>query len=179
MGQSKLIGIVLCGGLSERFGEDKTLALVDGRPMIDLAIDHLSPHCDRIVLLAGRRPHRFWSRLGAGVEVSSDPGEGPAEALRYWFCEHKHRALVIPVDMPRLDATDLGRYLDCAPAGCSILGDTKATLPCLVDATILKTKDKSLKVCLSDLEATRVSPEVAQIDASHFVNVNRPISNKE
>lgn len=179
MGKSKLIGIILCGGLSKRFGEDKALAVVDGRPMIDLAIDHLRPHCDRIVLLAGRQPHRFWSRLNPDVEVSSDPGEGPAEALRYWFCEHKQRALVVPVDMPRLDASDLGRYLACAPAGCSILGDAQATLPCLVDPSILTTNDKSLKVCLKTLKAARISAQAAQIDERHLVNVNRPIPNKE
>ena len=62
MGKPKLIGIVLCGGSSRRFGEDKALAVFNGRAMIDLAIEQLTPHCGRIILLAGRQPHRFWSR---------------------------------------------------------------------------------------------------------------------
>ena len=179
MGKSKLVGIVLCGGSSVRFGEDKALALFDGRPMIDLAIEQLKPHCDRIVLLAGRQPHRFWSRLDTHIEVSSDPGEGPAEALRYWFCEHQTRALVIAVDMPKINANDLGRYLTSAPLGCSILGDKKATLPCLIDQTILETKQASLKACLQELKATRISPEAVDIDEQHLINVNRPIPHLE
>ena len=179
MGKPKLIGIVLCGGSSKRFGEDKALAEFNGRPMIDLAIEQLTPHCDHIVLLAGRRPHRFWSRLEPHIEVSSDPGEGPAEALRYWFCEHKNRALVIAVDMPKLTASDLGRYLDGAPSGCSILGDSKATLPCIVGPAILKTKAKSLKACLSEVRAARISPQAVQIDEQQLINVNRPMSQQE
>ncbi len=179
MGKPKLMGIVLCGGSSKRFGEDKALAEFNGRAMIDLAIEQLRPNCDHIVLLAGRRPHRFWSRLEPHIEVSSDPGEGPAEALRYWFCEHKKRALVIAVDMPKLTASDLERYLDDAPSGCSILGDLKATLPCIVDTTILKTKAKSLKACLSEVGALRISPEAIQIDEHLLINVNRPMSQQE
>jgi GTP:adenosylcobinamide-phosphate guanylyltransferase len=169
MGKSKLIGIVLCGGASKRFGEDKALAEFNGRPMIDLAIEQLTPHCDHIVLLAGRRPHRFWSRLKPHIEVSSDPGEGPAEALRYWFCEHKNRALVIAVDMPKLTAAALGRYLDGAPTGCSILGDP----------ALLKTQAKSLSACLREVHAVRISPQAVQIDDQQLVNVNRPMSQQE
>ena len=179
MGKPELIGIVLCGGTSKRFGKDKALAPFNSRSMVDLAIDQLRPHCERVVLLAGRQPHRFWSRLEPSIEVSSDPGEGPAEALRYWFCDYKNRALVIAVDMPKLSASDLGRYLDCAPQGCSILGDTKATLPCLIDQTILKTKGSSLRACLKELNAVRISPQKAQIDEQHLINVNRPILQQE
>lgn len=179
MGKPKLIGIVLCGGSSQRFGKDKALAPFDGRPMVDLAIDQLTPHCERIVLLAGRQPHRFWSRLKPSIEVSSDPGEGPAEALRFWFCDNNKRALVIAVDMPKLSACDLGRYLDCAPPGCSILGDTKATLPCLIDQTVLTTKGSSLRACLKELNAVRISPQKARIDEQHLINVNRPILHQE
>ena len=179
MGSPQLTGLILCGGLSERYGSDKALALVKESTMIDHAIAQLKPHCSRIVLLAGRSPHRFWSRLGQGVEVSSDPGEGPAEALRYWLCENTKRSLVIAVDMPLLTAEDLGNYLAQAPAGCSVLGDSKATLPCLVDRSFLETQEASLKASLKAVRAARINPADLGIDPEHLRNFNQPSSQQE
>ena len=179
MGSSQITGLILCGGESKRYGTDKALDTIDETAMIDHAIAQLKPHCDRIVLLAGRNPHRFWSRLDQGVEVSSDPGEGPAEALRYWLCENAKRSLVIAVDMPLLTARDLGGFVNCAPPGCSILGDSRATLPCIVERSFLETKDASLRACFKALRAARINPADLGIDPERLKNFNRPPSQQE
>ena len=51
----RLLGVVLAGGQSRRFGRDKALALLDGRPLIDHALAALVG-CDALAV-AGRAIH--------------------------------------------------------------------------------------------------------------------------
>lgn len=49
----KLLGAVLAGGRSSRFGSDKALALLDGKPLIEHAIDALAAQTGA-VMVSGR-----------------------------------------------------------------------------------------------------------------------------
>ena len=48
-----ILGVVLAGGLSTRFGSDKALAEWDGRTLLLHAVDNLSGQCEQVVI-AGR-----------------------------------------------------------------------------------------------------------------------------
>jgi molybdopterin-guanine dinucleotide biosynthesis protein A len=48
-----ILGVVLAGGQSSRFGSDKALAQWDGRTLLLHAVDNLSGHCEQVVI-AGR-----------------------------------------------------------------------------------------------------------------------------
>ncbi len=172
MGGHELIGLVLCGGASSRFGRDKALAECEGVAMVDQAIVQLKPLCARVVLIAGRTPHRFWSRLTEGVDVSSDPGQGPAEALRYWLCDNPKPSLVVAVDMPRLTTGDLGAFIAAAGEDCAVLGDAKATLPCRIDKRFLRSDQASLKASLKQINSRRITPQEVGIDPARLLNIN-------
>ena len=51
----KLLGLILAGGQSSRFGSDKAAALHQGRPLINHVADALRPHVDALAVagLAG------------------------------------------------------------------------------------------------------------------------------
>ena len=76
-----ILGVVLAGGQSTRFGSDKALAELDGQSLLERAIAALGQHCDEVIV-AGR--------TSAPVETIADwpaPGAGPlggiAAALRH------------------------------------------------------------------------------------------------
>ncbi|WP_245638395.1 molybdenum cofactor guanylyltransferase [Croceicoccus bisphenolivorans] len=76
----RLLGCVLAGGESKRFGTDKAMALLDGRTLLDRAVATLAAVCDAVVV-AGRAqaPVRCvadWPQAGQG------PLGGLAGALR-------------------------------------------------------------------------------------------------
>lgn len=48
-----ILGVVLAGGKSTRFGSDKALAELDGRSLLSRAVDALSGWCEHVVI-AGR-----------------------------------------------------------------------------------------------------------------------------
>ncbi|HTG38636.1 molybdenum cofactor guanylyltransferase [Sphingomonas sp.] len=70
-----ILGAVLAGGESRRFGSDKAAALLDGRALIDHALAALGPHCDALVVVG-----RDWPGV-RGVPDRPAPGLGPLGGL--------------------------------------------------------------------------------------------------
>ncbi|QIG79873.1 molybdenum cofactor guanylyltransferase [Stakelama tenebrarum] len=54
----KLLGAILAGGQSRRFGSDKACALLDGKPLLDHVADALGSQVDSIVVCGRRWPGR-------------------------------------------------------------------------------------------------------------------------
>lgn len=66
----KLLGVVLAGGQSSRFGSDKALAKLDGQTLIARAVDQLAGWCDHVVVvgraIAPAPTVPDWPRPGMG-----------------------------------------------------------------------------------------------------------------
>lgn len=70
-----ILGVVLAGGKSSRFGSDKALAELDGRTLIANAVDMLSGWCE-FVVVAGRK-----SAPAPTLPDWPAPGMGPLGGL--------------------------------------------------------------------------------------------------
>ncbi len=82
-----ILGVVLAGGRSSRFGSDKAMAELGGQTLLARAFDTLSGHCE-MVIVAGRErgpghhcvpdwPHDHMGPLGgiaAGLHFARDEG---------------------------------------------------------------------------------------------------------
>jgi molybdopterin-guanine dinucleotide biosynthesis protein A len=108
-----ILGAVLAGGQSSRFGSDKALAELGGRTLIARAVDTLSGWCEHVVVV-GRETAPApclpdWPRAGMG------PLGGIAAALRHARDEGYEAVLTCGVDSVGLP-DDLPRLLGPAPA---------------------------------------------------------------
>lgn len=95
----RIQGIVLAGGQSSRFGEDKARALVDGVPMIERAVQLLKElRMDPCVISNGARDYSF---LHCRIENDLIPGKGPMGGLYTAFSIFEGETLlVLTCDMP-------------------------------------------------------------------------------
>lgn len=97
---TRLLGVVLAGGQSRRFGSDKALAELGGRPLIAHAAAALAPHVDDVAI-CGRS---FGDYLSLSDRPS--PGLGPlgglAAALRHAADHGFDMVLSIGCDIPAL-----------------------------------------------------------------------------
>ncbi len=108
-------GFVLAGGRSERFGSDKALARLGGRTLLDRALAALEG-CGLTPRVVARDPWAYRNRARVFV-LSERPGRGPAEGLRAALAACAAPwALVLPVDMPGVDAPLLRCLVAAAPA---------------------------------------------------------------
>ncbi|MCX7864046.1 MAG: molybdenum cofactor guanylyltransferase [Novosphingobium sp.] len=108
-----ILGAVLAGGQSRRFGSDKALAMLGGHTLIARAVDTLSAWCAQVVVV-GRRTAPAptlpdWPKSGMG------PLAGIAAALHH-ACD-KGYAAVLSCGVDSLDLPeDLPHLFDPAPA---------------------------------------------------------------
>ena len=99
--RAKILGAVLAGGRSTRFGSDKGAAVWQGKSLLDHACDALSRQCDRVVVCAGNNP-AFASNSSQVLRDRPEQDLGPLGGL----CAALHHAsengydavLTAPVD---------------------------------------------------------------------------------
>jgi molybdopterin-guanine dinucleotide biosynthesis protein A len=109
----RLLGAILAGGQSRRFGADKAQAQIDGRAMLDVVADQLRPQCDGLVVIG-----RDWPGLPSATDIPATglgPLGGIAGALAYGKANGFDDVLICPCDMPDLPE-NLAALLCPAPA---------------------------------------------------------------
>jgi len=97
-----LKGIVLAGGESRRFGEDKAFARINGIPMIQRPITLLKMlKLDPVVIT---HPSRIYPLQDCQTEADLMPARGPLGGLYTACCLFENSSLlVLTCDMPSLD----------------------------------------------------------------------------
>ena len=109
-----MLGAIIAGGRSLRFGSDKAAALVDGRPMIAHVIDALKPQVDRLVICG-----RTWPEIDMLADLRADrigPLAGLEAALRFAAQHAFDGVLSVPVDTLPLPRDLADRLAGPAPA---------------------------------------------------------------
>lgn len=93
----RCLGAIIAGGKSRRFGSDKALALVDGRPMLDHVADALAAQVDAMVICG--RAWRGWPVLADYPVADFGPLGGLCAALDHARSGGYHAVLTAPVDV--------------------------------------------------------------------------------
>ena len=110
---NRVLGAVLAGGASSRFGSDKAMALLGGRTLLDRARDVLLGETAHVVVIG--RP--------GGVADVPRPGMGPlggiAGALDHAARNGFGSVLTIGCDMPDVPADLVAALAKRAPAYCA------------------------------------------------------------
>ncbi|MFM6831688.1 MAG: molybdenum cofactor guanylyltransferase [Novosphingobium sp.] len=163
-----ILGVVLAGGQSSRFGSDKALAEMGGRTLIARAVDALSGWCEHVVV-AGRETAPAptlpdWPHSGMG------PLAGLAAALHLARDEGYDWVLSCGVDSVRLPE-NLLELLGTAPAyveGQPVIGLWPAASSATLDALLESDGRHSMRAFAEAVGARAVKL------AAEPANINTP-----
>lgn len=162
----RVLGAVLAGGRSRRFGSDKALAEWRGRPLVDHVAAALVPHVERVVICGRDLPDRPGPGLG--------PLGGINAALAHAAVHGFDRVLVAPCDTPLLDERLLTRLAAAdGPAFLAdlpVIGIWSAALVAHLDEWLATSDDHSVRTWAkaAGAEPLRIPP------CELPINVNRP-----
>jgi molybdopterin-guanine dinucleotide biosynthesis protein A len=140
-----ILGAVLAGGRSTRFGSDKALAELGGRTLLARAVDALSAQCDAVVVV-GREDAPAptlpdWPRADMG------PLAGIAAALHHARDEGYDEVLTCSVDSVGL-GDNLAAQLRPSPAYCEsqpVIGLWPATASDQLDTLLTSNARHSMR----------------------------------
>ncbi|MCW3848222.1 molybdenum cofactor guanylyltransferase [Sphingomonas sp. LB-2] len=136
----RLLGAVLAGGESRRFGSDKALALLDGKPLIEHAIAALATQTEAVIVV-GRE---------GGIPDRPGPGLGPLGGINAAIHEAAARGfdavLTCGCDVPALprglaELLAGGGYVAEMP----VIGLWPATLGDHLDRWLADDNDRSVR----------------------------------
>jgi molybdopterin-guanine dinucleotide biosynthesis protein A len=166
----RLLGAVLAGGRSSRFGSDKALAEWNGRPLLAHAAEALAAQCETVIVCG-----REWPGL-VSLPDRPEPDLGPLgglnAALRHALVNGFDAVLSVGCDTPvlptdlaaRLSAVGEAAYLE----GMPVIGRWPARLAAALDKHLTESDDRSMRAW------GRVALAVAVEIGQPLANVNRP-----
>lgn len=161
------IGAILAGGGSRRFGSDKALAMIDGKPMIAHVAAWMAAECDAVAVCG-----RAWGEL-LTLPDQPGPGYGPLggllAALEHAARADAHAVLVAPCDMPHVPP-GLAHRLAPGPAvadGQWLLGLWPVALGSRLRALLLAEGAISMRRWIAESGAQTVA-------LGPIANINRP-----
>jgi molybdopterin-guanine dinucleotide biosynthesis protein A len=103
--------IVLAGGQSRRFGRDKSLLEIEGRPLLTRTVDKLATLSDDLIVVTNDPTHSRLLDRTARLVPDERPGLGSLMGIYSGLKEARHaHALVVACDMPFLNLA-LIRYM--------------------------------------------------------------------
>lgn len=108
-----VLGAILAGGKSSRFGSDKALAIFEGRTLIEHVASSLSTQCDALVVVG--RAHDGYRCIDDRPAADMGPLAGLAGALAHGANLGFEYVLSVGVDAPGIPS-DLRVMLEPAPA---------------------------------------------------------------
>ncbi len=113
-----LSAVVLCGGRSRRFGRDKGLALLRGRPLVAYALEQLD-QISTDVWISTNRPEAY-EGLGRPMVADRHADCGPLGGLHAALHAIRHdRLVMVSCDMPHFSIRLLRFLCDCMH-GCDV-----------------------------------------------------------
>lgn len=168
----KLLGAVLAGGRSSRFGSDKALAPLGGKPLIAHVVDALRPQVAQLLICGRQWDDHAW------VEDRPGPNLGPLgginAALQYAARHGFDAVLTAPCDVPKLPS-DLAARLAPVPAFVAdlpVVGCWPASAAAELDVHIGGT-DRSIRGWARRLDARPVAISPPLINVNHPEELQR------
>jgi molybdopterin-guanine dinucleotide biosynthesis protein A len=167
----RLLGAVLAGGRSSRFGSDKALATMpDGRTLMDHAVAALARHVDRVVL-CGRTVEGI-----TGLADRPAPDMGPLgglnAALHHARAQGYDAVLTTGCDMPVYPAPLMNALVGDSAAvlkGQQLAGFWPVTLADELDRHLAEDNSRSIYGWVD-----RIGARVLDIPELVLPNINRP-----
>jgi molybdopterin-guanine dinucleotide biosynthesis protein A len=165
---TRILGAILAGGRSSRFGSDKALATLDGRALIDRVMDALGPQVDASVVVG--RSHPGASCIPDRPAPDLGPLGGVAAALHHAMAHGFEQVLTVPCDAPFLPANLRQQLSDVGSvayyADLPVVGWWPSGASPLLDMLLAEGGSRSVRAFADRIGATSVaaSGEIANIN---------------
>jgi molybdenum cofactor guanylyltransferase len=155
----RLLGALIAGGASQRFGSDKALALLNGKALIDHVAEALLGQVDALVMCG--RAHGGYAHIADRPAPDMGPLGGLCAALHHAQAEGFEAVLSAGCDvLPVPNMQGLQGQGAAVVAGHYLFGFWPVALADVLDAHLATTPDRSMRSWLTRCNARQIACDV-------------------
>jgi molybdenum cofactor guanylyltransferase len=181
------LGLVVAGGRSRRFGAEKALAELQGRPLLDHALDRLAASCRQVGVnapagseAAALAQARNLPLIADAPSAAAGPLAGVLAGLLWAQAQGAEGLITLPCDTPLLPTDLLARLKEVAAGrACAVARtpDGVQSLCAVWNLALLEDLRRALAKDHPPIHSFLEAHDCAFVDypdASGFLNVNTP-----
>ncbi|HWI22840.1 MAG TPA: molybdenum cofactor guanylyltransferase [Baekduia sp.] len=176
---SVLTGAVLVGGAGRRIGGDKAIVALEGKPLVQWAIDAITPVVDEVVVVAKKDTLLPILAYNVSIWLETEEVQHPLSGVVHALTCASGPVLILAGDMPLLTPEILGRIARAPEAGAPARVARSAGRLQPLCARYEQTALGLLPAVHDGLRLTEsvmsIDPQIEEFDdAEPFLNVNAP-----
>ena len=123
MSENNILGVVLAGGKSKRFGEDKSKIKLEGKTLIEHTLDKIKIKFNRIIIISNSKISNDYLVIKDCIDGHQGPLVGVLTAMK-WIKENNHLynwIATFPCDTPFFNVSLIDKFFDVSQSKDNLL----------------------------------------------------------
>jgi len=123
MTENNILGVVLAGGKSKRFGEDKNKAKLNGKILLEHTLDKIKSKFNKIIIVSNNKIAKNYITIDDCVEGQLGPLVGVLSAMK-WIKKNNYSydwIITFPCDTPFFNVSIIDKFIDASKLNDSLL----------------------------------------------------------
>ena len=123
MSENNILGVVLAGGKSKRFGEDKSKVKLNGKILLEHTLDKIKSKFNTIVIVSNSRIAKNYIVIKDCIDGQLGPLVGVLSAMK-WIKENNYSQewiITFPCDTPFFNISIIDKFVEVSKLNDSLL----------------------------------------------------------
>ena len=123
MTENNILGVILAGGKSKRFGEDKSKVKLNGKILLEHTLDKIKFKFNKIIIVSNNKITKNYITIDDCLEGQLGPLVGVLSAMK-WIKKNNYSynwIITFPCDTPFFNISIIDKFIDASKLNDSLL----------------------------------------------------------
>ena len=123
MNENNILGVVLAGGKSKRFGEDKSTIKLNGKTLIEHTLDKIKSKLNKIIIVSNDKVLKNYITINDCIDGQLGPLVGVLSAMK-WIKDNNYSynwIITFPCDTPFFNISIIDKFVEVSKLDHSLL----------------------------------------------------------
>jgi len=123
MSENNILGVVLAGGKSKRFGKDKSTVKLNNKTLIDHTLDKIKSKLNKIIIVSNDKISKDYITIKDCIDGQLGPLVGVLSAMK-WINKNNYPynwIITFPCDTPFFDISIIDKFFEVSQLNDSLL----------------------------------------------------------
>ena len=123
MSENNILGVILAGGKSKRFGEDKSKVKLNGKTLLDHTLDKIKSKFNKIIIVSNSKILKKYTTINDYIDGQLGPLVGVLSAMK-WIKKNNYHCnwiVTFPCDTPFFNISLIDKFVEASKLNDSLL----------------------------------------------------------